>query len=290
LRTTQCGTTLASINNAISADVVINANRYQFEISKDNALVQELTSSTCYTRLTYLTEKVQYGTTYDIRIKYSLDKGITWSEYGVSCSLTTPSLALKTKLIPTPSQALTTKLITSQCGTTLALLNTRISADEVINANKYRFEISKDNAFVEELTSTTYSTRFTNLSLGAKYGTRYSVRVAYSFDNGATWSAYGLACSVTTPSARGLVLTNQNSPEVSVYPNPFSSTFNVATSFEGEVNIKVIDNIGKLIEQFDIEAGELESKEFGQEYIPGMYHVSITQGMNAKNFKVVKNE
>jgi hypothetical protein len=76
---------------------------------------------------------------------------------------------------------------------------------------------------------------------------------------------------------------------VSVYPNPFSSTFNVATTFEGEVNVKVIDNIGKLIEQFDIDAGELDSKEFGQEYVPGMYHVTVTQDMNAKNFKIVKS-
>ena len=40
-----------------------------------------------------------------------------------------------------------------------------------------------------------------------------------------------------------------------------------------------------LIEQFDIEAGELASKEFGQEYVPGMYHVTVTKDMNAKNLK-----
>ncbi len=50
-----------------------------------------------------------------------------------------------------------------------------------------------------------------------------------------------------------------------------------------------IDNIGKLIEQFDVDAGELASKEFGQEYVPGMYHVTVSQATQIKNFKVVKS-
>ena len=276
LKATQCGTTLALLTSTIAADEIINANKYQFEISKNNTVVQELLSKTYYTSLSTLTTKVQYGTSYTIRVKYSLDNGVTWSEYGTSCSLTTPTLPL-------------TKLKTTQCGSTLALLNSPISADMVINANKYQFKISKDNAVVQELTSSLYYTRLTNLTAGAQNGTTYSIRVRYSFDKGANWSDYGSPCLVTTPSAQGLVLTNQNSPDVSVYPNPFSSTFNVATSFEGEVNVKVIDNIGKLIEQFDIDAGELVTKELGQEYVPGMYHVTVTQEMNSKNFKVVKS-
>jgi hypothetical protein len=276
LKATQCGTTLALLTSTIAADEIINANKYQFEISKNNTVVQELLSKTYYTSLSTLTTKVQYGTSYTIRVKYSLDNGVTWSEYGTSCTLTTPTLPL-------------TKLKTTQCGSTLALLNNPISADIVINANKYQFEINKDNAVVQELTSSLYYTRLTNLTAGAQNGTTYSIRVRYSFDKGANWSDYGSPCLVTTPSAQGFVLTNQNSPDISVFPNPFSSTFNVATSFEGEVNVRIIDITGKLIEQFDVDAGELASKEFGQEYVPGMYHVTVTQEMNAKNFKVVKS-
>ena len=279
LRTTQCGQTLALINSTLSADVVVYANKYQFEISKNNTVVQELFSNTYYTSLSTSTTKVQYGTSYTIRVKYSLDNGVTWSEYGTSCSLTTPTLPL------------TTKVKATQCGSTLASLNSPISADIVINANNYQFEISKDNAVIQELTSSLYYTRLTNLTAGAQNGTTYSIRVRYSFDNGATWSAYGIPCNVTSPSAQGLVIAARNSPEatIAVYPNPYTSTFKLATSFEGEVNVKVIDNIGKLIEQFDIDAGELVTKELGQEYVPGMYHVTVTQEMNSKNFKVVKS-
>jgi hypothetical protein len=85
-------------------------------------------------------------------------------------------------------------------------------------------------------------------------------------------------------------LTNQNSSEatISVYPNPFSSTFKVTTTFEGEVNVRIIDITGKLIEQFDVDAGELASKEFGQEYVLGMYQVTVSQATQIKNFKIVK--
>jgi hypothetical protein len=277
VRTTQCGNTLAFINSALSADEVVNANKYQFKISKDDAFVEVVTSTTYYTRLTDLIARAQYGTTYRIQVRYSLDNGASWSNYGASCSVTTPAA---------PS---TTKVRTTQCGKTLAFINSALTADEVVNANKYQFKISKDDVFIEDVTSTTYYTRLTDLIAGAQYGTTYRIQVRYSLDNGASWSDYGIPCNVITPSAQGLAIATMNSPEVSVYPNPFSSTFNVATSFEGEVNVKIIDNIGKLIEQFDIDAGELASKEFGQEYVPGMYQVTVTQEMNAKNFKVVKS-
>jgi uncharacterized repeat protein (TIGR02543 family) len=278
LRTTQCGQTLALISSTLSADVVMYANKYRFEVSKDNAVLQELTSSTSTSLLTSLTGGAQYGTTYRIRVKTSCDNGTTWSEYGAYCSVTTPVAPL-------------TKVRTTQCGQTLALINSTLYADGVMYANKYLFEVSKNNVVIQELLRPSYYIRLTDLTSRAQYGTAYTIRVKTSCDNGTTWSEYGAACTVTTPSAQGLVLTNQNSPEatISVYPNPFSSTFNIATSFEGAVHVRIIDITGKLIEQFDVDAGELASKEFGQEYVPGMYHVTVTQDMNAKNFKIVKS-
>ncbi len=50
-----------------------------------------------------------------------------------------------------------------------------------------------------------------------------------------------------------------------------------------------IDNIGKLIEQFDVDAAELATKEMGEMYVPGMYQVTVSQATQVKNFKVVKS-
>ena len=232
-----------------------------------------------YTRLTNLTATAQYGTTYGVRVRYSFDNGITWSDYGASCSVTTPVAPL------------TTKVKATQCGQTLALINSTLSADVITYANKYQFEISKDNAVVQELTSSLYYTRLTNLTAGAQNGTTYSVRVRYSFDNGSTWSAYGIACTVNTPAAQGFVIAARNSPEatIAVYPNPYTSTFKFATSFEGAVNVRIIDITGKLIEQFDVDAAELATKEMGEMYVPGMYQVTVSQATQVKNFKVVKS-
>jgi hypothetical protein len=131
----------------------------------------------------------------------------------------------------------------------------------------------------------------TNLTAGAQNGTTYSIRVRYSFDNGSTWSAYGIPCNVTSPSAQGLVIAAMNSPEatIAVYPNPYTSTFKLATSFEGAVNVRIIDITGKLIEQFDVDAAELATKEMGEMYVPGMYQVTVSQATQVKNFKVVKS-
>jgi len=279
VKATQCGQTLSLINSTLSADVITYANKYQFEISKDNAVIQELTSSLYYTRLTNLTATAQYGTNYDVRVRYSFDNGITWSDYGASCSVTTPVAPL------------TIKVKATQCGQTLALINSTLSADVITYANKYQFEISKDNAVIQELTSSLYYTRLTNLTAGVQNGATYSIRVRYSFDKGATWSAYGIPCNVTSPSAQGLVIAARNSPEatIAVYPNPYSSTFKFATSFEGTVNVRIVDITGKLIEQFDVDAAELATKEMGEMYVPGMYQVTVSQATQIKNFKIVKS-
>ena len=283
VKATQCGKTLASIDNTILADVVLYANKYQFEISKDNSVVQELTSTTSYTRLTNLTAGAKYGTTYSIRVKTSCDNGITWSIYGAPCTVTTPAAPL-------------TKIKATQCGQNLALINSILSADVVIYANKYRFEISKNNSVVQELTSTTYYTRLTSLTAGAQYGTTYSIRVKTSFDNGLTWSEYGSACTVITPSAPltrpvdSVTETELTTFKVSGYPNPYTNTFklDITTQSNARVEVRVYDMIGKLIEVRNLGVAELGTMEIGDNYATGIYNVMVTQGTEVKTVRMIK--
>ena len=275
VRASQCGITFTSINSSIIAEQKYGATNYKFRSNNNEGSIVELISSNYYINLSLLTGN-KLGKTYTIDVAYSTDGGTTYTAYGDDCNITTPAAPL-------------TKIRSTQCNTLIPILTTVISANTVNGANKYKFEVV-GNSQTREFETTSAGFRLTSLAGGVSLGTVYTIRVAYSFDGGANWSAYGDACTITTP-APGREVAGPSAPSaLSVYPNPFTSTFKVATTFEGLVTIRVMDLTGKLIEQFDVEAGELVSKEFGQEYVPGMYQVTISQDAQIENFKIVKND
>jgi hypothetical protein len=272
--TSQCNTTLPTLSTVIIAEKISAANKYKFEVV-GNSQTRFIESSSYVFRLTSLLGGAKFGTAYTVRVAYSLDGGANWSAYGDGCTLTTPSAPL-------------TKL-TSQCNSVLPTISTVILAEKISGANKYKFEVV-GNSQTRFFVSSSYAFRLTSLSGGVSLGTNYTVRVASSFDGGANWTAFGDACTIATPGAPGHVLSSVSPTPISVYPNPFTSTFKVASTFEGIVNVRVMDLTGKLIEQFDVEASELVSKEMGQSYVPGMYHVTVSQDAQIENFKIVKND
>ena len=272
--TSQCNTTLPTLSTVIVAEKISSANKYKFEVV-GNSQTRFIESSSYVFRLTSLLGGAKFGTDYTVRVAYSLDGGVNWSAYGDGCTLTTPSAPL-------------TKLI-SQCNSVLPTISTVILAEKISGANKYKFEVV-GNSQTRFFVSSSYAFRLTSLSGGVSLGTNYTVRVASSFDGGANWTAFGDACTIATPGAPGHVLSSVSPTPISVYPNPFTSTFKVATTFEGLVNVKVMDLTGKLVEQFDVEASELVSKEMGQSYVPGMYQVTVSQDAQIENFKIVKND
>jgi len=272
--TSQCNTTLPTLSTAIIAERIFAANKYKFEVV-GNSQTRFIESSSYVFRLTSLLGGAKFGTAYTVRVAYSLDGGANWSAYGDGCTLTTPSAPL-------------TKL-TSQCNSVLPTISTVILAEKISGANKYKFEVV-GNSQTRFFVSSSYAFRLTSLSGGVSLGTNYTVRVASSFDGGANWTAFGDACTIATPGAPGHVLSSVSPTPISVYPNPFTSTFKVATTFEGLVNVRVMDLTGKLVEQFDVEASELVSKEMGQSYVPGMYQVTVSQDAQIENFKIVKND
>ena len=88
-----------------------------------------------------------------------------------------------------------TKVRASQCGITLATLNSKIAANLVNAAQMYRFEVSNGISF------NTIEVNKYNFSLtvipGITYATTYSIKVAVKIAG--VWGVYGQACSVTTP-------------------------------------------------------------------------------------------
>ena len=87
------------------------------------------------------------------------------------------------------------KIRSTQCGSTLAALNSNINADIVTGATMYRFQVT-NGATVNTIELNKYSFKLTQM-VGINYGTTYSIRVAAKLFG--DWGPYGTSCNVTTP-------------------------------------------------------------------------------------------
>jgi hypothetical protein len=222
VQTSQCGTTLASINTYISPNRVWNNTGYRYKVV--NGASTQTIEAVGWFRLTSLPGGAFYNTTYTISVATRYN-GV-WSEYGEECTVITPI-------------APATKVRDSQCGITLASINTTISANAVSNTTGYRFKVV-NGAATETIDAVSGSRwfRLTSLSGGASYNTTYTVSVATRYNG--VWSEYGEACLITTPAAPltklqdrqcGITLNSGNADLL--YANPVS----VAQKYRFEVSL-----------------------------------------------------
>jgi hypothetical protein len=272
----QCGTTLANMANLIYCNQVTAANQYRFEVTDTNNTSNVRTFDTAVNRfsLTNLSGGGAYGATYSIRV--ALRFGSTWEPYGTACNISTPA---------TPG---VTSLIASQCGITISNRWVSLYANQVPDAQGYRFEVSDGvtTRFVDRAVS--------NFALGQVAGgvsanTVYTIRVAVLYNS--VYGAFGSPCTVTTSG----VFTRQAAAPVSVfevksYPNPFADTFrlDINTSAEESVSVKVYDMIGKLVESKETSVSGLGTQEIGSRYPSGVYNVIVSQGENVQTLRVIK--
>ena len=184
IRNSQCGITILSINTQIAANVVTGAQLYRFEVT-NGATVNTVDVNKYNFKLTQ-TPGITYGTTYGVRVAVRM--GGIWGAYGVSCTITTPSI-ISASSVPL------TKIRPSDCGTTLPVLSREIHANLITAATAYRFEIT-NGASVTTFVSPIYYFNLTNIA-GAAYATTYSIKVAAQVAG--TWGNYGDACLITTP-------------------------------------------------------------------------------------------
>ncbi len=88
-----CGITGVMLNGSrtLHAVAVSGANKYQFEFVKSGYL-RRITSSTSSLNLTvWYTLPLQYGFTYDVRVRVSFDNGVNYCPFGTICQITTAS-------------------------------------------------------------------------------------------------------------------------------------------------------------------------------------------------------
>ena len=95
-----------------------------------------------------------------------------------------------------------------------------------------------------------------------------------------------IAC--TTPAPRFSDVTEKFS--VVAFPNPSSTNFNlnITTSSAKNVEVKVYDMIGKLINKMEVSPSKVAGLQIGDRYPSGVYNVTVSQGTEVKTLRVIK--
>jgi hypothetical protein len=222
--------------------------------------------------------RYNYGTTY--RIEVAVKTTGTFGGFGTPCEINSPA-------VPT--------LI--NCGGSVASGSTLVPAVSLAGATQYRFQIVRqlDNATSTIDRSTNYFTF--NMVPAAIFtaGATYNVRVAVMSTG--NWSPFGDVCEIVAPgaAAKGVpsttaVVSEETAFKVAAYPNPFTADFNieVTTSSTQNVQLKVYDMLGKLIESREVQAADLNLAKVGAQYPSGVYNVIVNQDGIVKTLRVIK--
>lgn len=276
----QCGITLPKINTLIATTSLANVTGYRFRVtnltdpSGPNS-IQQLDRAQNWFSLQMLARH-NYGTTY--RIEVAVKTTGTYGGFGAPCEVSSPAV---------PSLV--------NCGTTAISGTQTIAATSVPGATQYRFQIARqpDNASTTIDRNTNWfifnSVPASAFTAGAVYHVRVAVMTA------GTWSPYGDACEITAPggAAKGIpVATVPTFAEFNAVamPNPFTTDFSigVTTSSNENVQLKVYDMIGKLLEVREVKREDLNATNLGTQYPSGVYNVIVNQQGSVRTLRVIK--
>lgn len=267
----QCGVTLDIYNRIVYATAVPGAQRYRFRVtnlSTNQVVVVENPLRHLFLRNLPIYE---YDQAYDVEVAVRVNN--VWSNFGAACTITTP--------------VVTTQVRASQCGATLATKLDIVYADNVSGVIGYRFRVTNQTSnSVQIIDRSTRAFQF-NAVTDYSDATNYSIEVALlNTDN--TYLPYGAACIVTTPVTTGKLAVIPF--DVVGYPNPFDTAFklDVKSSSTNIISVKVYDMIGKLIEERQVNANEIDVFEVGSNYAQGVYNVIVSQDDAIQTIRMVK--
>lgn len=274
---TYCGATLSNSNVTLVANYVIGAQGYRFRVrnAATNAVIGIVDRPVNSFALSNM-PGVTLSTTYLVDV--ALRVGNVWQAfYGLPCTVTTP----------TPVSTIGTS-----CGTTLSTMGQWIYATYHPTVTGFRFRLTNLNTnavLVYDALNGLNKFNFNQLPASFRSaGTTYFVEVALRNTDG-NYLAYGPGCNVTTP---GITRTDVVATQFAAiaYPNPFAENFmfDVKTTAVDAIQIRVYDMLGKLIDNRNVEANDINSVEFGDNYPSGVYNVVLSQGENTQTLRVIK--
>ena len=272
---TQCGTTLTEMSQWVYTTYIASVNGYRFRVTNTatNA-VQIYDSALNRFNFNQLPNRT-FGTTYFVEVALKNTDG-TYLPYSNGCTITTPAFP-------------TTTIKPIQCGlATPTIATVNLEAVIVSGATSYRFNVS--NAAQPYSTSIDRALNTITLSMfsGLLPGSTYQVRVALNI--GGVWGPFGNACNITAP---GIAKTSQvvsNEFKAFAYPNPFAEDFifNIKTTSQSAIQIRVYDMLGKQIDNRNVEVSDIENLQVGSEYPSGVYNIIVSQGENIQALRVIK--
>lgn len=275
----QCGATLAAINSSINADVVNSTNLYRFRVARADApttyyYVERTVANFNLTMVAGL--PLTFDTEYkvDVQIRVKLAGFEAWSQFGQVCSIFTPAA---------PIAGLTDTYCDEYHVTSSSQL---IYAISFANATEYKFRLDDGNGNILYATSATNSFSL-NMVSGWAPNTLYAVAVSMKLFGSYTDFELSKNCSILTPQPARLAAIPFSAV---AYPNPFAENFkiNVKSSNDGQIDIKVYDMVGRLVEQRTAMFNEIDTVTIGDSYPSGVYNVIVSQNEDVKTVRVIK--
>ncbi len=183
----QCGVTLATINQNIYANLVAGAQGYRFTVT--DMTTNQVQSIDKALRVFQLTQLANYAFARTYQVEVSIRFNNVWQPFvGSACLVTTPSAV--------------TQVQAAQCDGQLTTMADVIYANNVPFASGYKFRITNllTSASVE-VERLTRDVRLNNIAgFTPEFNTTYSVEVAVKNTNGTYLPYNPIVCNITTPS------------------------------------------------------------------------------------------
>ncbi|MCB0761635.1 MAG: T9SS type A sorting domain-containing protein [Flavobacteriales bacterium] len=199
-----CGNHGYFLEDYISCEAIDNAEMYQWKFT--NAAIglwdeQVTLGNNTSFQLAEVTGLI-YGVSASVSIKVMI--GGEWSQYGEICQI---SMSAD---IPT------TQLVASDCGMQEVHPGTILMCEDVAGAFAYEWQFSSGT---DELVFTSYINTLTiSEDMGLIDGSTYEVAIRSQV--GQEWSEWGDACELSIDNSSGLDLSDNDSSDWTIYPNP----------------------------------------------------------------------
>lgn len=194
---TSCGTTLASIGSLIGIQTVSGHPITAYRIRATNgAQVQTIETSVPHFTMPQFASYA-YATTYTIEIQLQR-AGIWLPNWGAPCFISTPAIL---------EQGGAAAISPSQCGVTLAKINTLIATTSIAGVTGYRFRVTNltDPFGPNAVQTLDRALNWFSLQMLTRYnyGTTYRIEVAVKTTG--DFGGYGAPCQVSSPAAPTLI-------------------------------------------------------------------------------------
>ncbi len=262
-------------------------NNYWFPSGPDQCSYLKLTS--------IVTSPIPHNVLLNVRVRHMVN-GV-YSAFGSACRfmIDVANQCPTTQLNPTAGPLMS-------CGLTGVLLNgsRTLHAVPVSAANKYQFEFTKPGYLRKIAMPTSSLVLQTWYTLPLQYNSTYNVRVRVSFDNGATYCAFGPSCTMTTAAAphgqnRELAFNEEESTTaMRVWPNPNNGeNLNLMlggfTEETTPVEIVITDLFGKTVrsEHIVVEGELLNTVIDLRGQAAGIYLVNVIGGGQQRTERVI---